>query len=414
MASKLIASLAVFVVYLLSHRYLANPNDDDISNKKLDEIIEPVRQEVSFILQKTKAAKRQNDVQRYINITRLQPQGRMKGNRVSNNKNEVSIQFQNFMDSTIEQTELNRNWLASFKKRFTRQINSKESCLGSCPDERHYFQRCHCDETCVIYNDCCLDYIDNIQHNIRQIKSIEREEKINALSCVTDGNNQHWLSNIGHHMVTSCPVLTQSKYELNCTNNAGINIPVTDDEGFTYRNVYCALCHGVTSYTGWVFSYNLHTCRNYVDIPTFQELQFLKKIEILNLNKCQVIYSPPSLFSKRNISYPRMCIQEDIYFSSSSNSLCRNYKNPILMTKIDTDVKSLIRNYHCLRQNFKNAHYECYFPKQITDDSIYKPGGKGVRLKPMTVMFQFGNDLQHGEKCFDAEYDNVVRLLSYI
>ena len=99
---------------------------------------------------------------------------------------------------------------------------------------------CKCDNECILYNDCCLDYSPA---NVTNRPSSALYELMECLEVnytrpvLSPGGNSVW-------MVSRC---TQpSELSEKCTDQS-LFLPVTDSHlNFTYRNVYCAMCNNVT------------------------------------------------------------------------------------------------------------------------------------------------------------------------
>lgn len=109
------------------------------------------------------------------------------------------------------------------------------------------FRGCYCDSICVPYEDCCVDYGFKISssHHGHQFECVNvRPQFKNSLSNAQDRYIK---------VVSSCP--SSWKYapiSSNCLSNDGLIPPVTDPStNVTYKNIFCARCHGVTNVSSW-------------------------------------------------------------------------------------------------------------------------------------------------------------------
>ena len=136
----------------------------------------------------------------------------------------------------------------------------------------YYKAFCHCHPTCLLYNDCCYDYLvkiftgaangmqmdmtDYLTNKSARFQSMvsdkeaAREQFIFQHSdCIYDENNSD-----AYWMVNRCPnSFKEAHISQKCENGQyyGLDsLPVewTDSEGriWLFRNVFCAFCHGIS------------------------------------------------------------------------------------------------------------------------------------------------------------------------
>ncbi|CAB4002383.1 adhesion G -coupled receptor L2-like [Paramuricea clavata] len=137
---------------------------------------------------------------------------------------------------------------------------NEKSCVKSCNETRnapHFF--CHCDRLCPLYQDCCVDYWPSCNVTTKPFNRRAQE----LWDCVDakfrQAKNNRSLAPIAYMMISRCPgtKITDIQSSRNCirpeTNRTDISerIPVTGEDGKTYRNAYCAKCHGITNITHW-------------------------------------------------------------------------------------------------------------------------------------------------------------------
>lgn len=136
--------------------------------------------------------------------------------------------------------------------------HSDSSCTGKCSTERNPGPTnediyCFCDEHCMVFQDCCADYKQAclpIRHqNLSGSLDAELWQCNNNAGSV-EGAKGVW-------MISACPGnWTRDEIAINCTENVQHLsgdcqnfAPVTDKRGNTYKNHFCALCHGVQANT---------------------------------------------------------------------------------------------------------------------------------------------------------------------
>ena len=113
--------------------------------------------------------------------------------------------------------------------------------------EGHCGERCFCDKLCSMAGDCCSSV--NASHWPTTKQGPGRE----SFTCayIQEISKSHTIS-----IVDRCPTQhldTGIKFECETAAREGLlNLPVSDPStGVLYRNVYCALCHGVGEYVYW-------------------------------------------------------------------------------------------------------------------------------------------------------------------
>ncbi|KAJ7371539.1 hypothetical protein OS493_024879 [Desmophyllum pertusum] len=128
------------------------------------------------------------------------------------------------------------------------------SCRGRCTQERELGGteerlQCFCDNSCEFFEDCCADFDQYC--SLSGILAQETKNPDNGLwECVEN----YFLDDvIGVWMISVCPRNWShdeikercSKYASLSYDNHKDTLPVIDRKGITYKNRYCAKCHGV-------------------------------------------------------------------------------------------------------------------------------------------------------------------------
>ncbi|XP_038052418.1 uncharacterized protein LOC119725129 [Patiria miniata] len=129
---------------------------------------------------------------------------------------------------------------------------SKQLCGQEChqqinplPDSADVFHYCQCDDACVLFDDCCYDYANVCD---RTPPSLERGGfTTDWFGCVWIPGSQ--FTHIGFVVVERCPedwrdegTRALCEKPINVTDVIG-SIPVYDDQGVDFKNIFCALCN---------------------------------------------------------------------------------------------------------------------------------------------------------------------------
>ncbi|CAH1240436.1 ADGRL2 [Branchiostoma lanceolatum] len=146
------------------------------------------------------------------------------------------------------------------------------SCEGHCgehdPSNSYYqsYFNCRCDADCEIFQDCCPDYSSACaRHHAdegsgttdppatdRQDGTAEDSPPLENFDCVKISGyyqDTHWV-------VTRCsPSWTDADIQRQCEDTDNMDFlsvfPVTGEDGFTYRNAFCAQCNHMKNFTFW-------------------------------------------------------------------------------------------------------------------------------------------------------------------
>lgn len=129
------------------------------------------------------------------------------------------------------------------------------SCRGRCTRERKLGGteerlQCFCDNSCEIFQDCCADF-DQFCSSTGTLTQEAKNPDYEYWKCIeSDLLNDAF----GVWMIASCPPnWTQEHIDERCSSsfaslsydNHKSNLPVMDHTGNTYKNRYCAQCHGL-------------------------------------------------------------------------------------------------------------------------------------------------------------------------
>ncbi|XP_078364945.1 uncharacterized protein LOC144649330 [Oculina patagonica] len=132
------------------------------------------------------------------------------------------------------------------------------SCRGRCTQERELGGteerlQCFCDSSCEFFKDCCADFDQFCPSSGMSAHNAKSPDDIGRWKCVSSYNSFSTVH--GVWMISSCPKnWTQDDIKDLCNpdlflsyDNLKDNVPVIDGKGNTYKNHYCAQCHGLNS-----------------------------------------------------------------------------------------------------------------------------------------------------------------------
>ncbi|XP_071804777.1 uncharacterized protein [Asterias amurensis] len=139
---------------------------------------------------------------------------------------------------------------------------TKQLCGDDCQQihptrsEKTEFQYCQCDDACVLFDDCCYDYAEKCS---KRGSSLTQQ-----LNLIAELYDCAWLPGSqftykGFVVVSRCPSdWTDSGTRKLCEKPSNYtdvigSLPVFDEGGVDYKNVYCALCNGMSlsGLQGW-------------------------------------------------------------------------------------------------------------------------------------------------------------------
>ena len=121
----------------------------------------------------------------------------------------------------------------------------------TCNTPRDVDRKCSCDENCMQYGECCIDYMwtsaMNPQHLDKYLALFETrfDESRNGLDCeqfktkLPDGTTIHKF----YFVKSTCPGGTARELEKKCTHNdEGLPVMIFGKK-FLYKNMFCAQCN---------------------------------------------------------------------------------------------------------------------------------------------------------------------------
>ncbi|CAH1780545.1 unnamed protein product [Owenia fusiformis] len=281
------------------------------------------------------------------------------------------------------------------------------SCQGRCaevPSVRSTW--CYCDSKCADNNDCCYDYTDACWHDTQDDgkndgpketrdrntsesqdpKPAEENDLSQYKECVETYENYDQLRQ--YKMIARCPSYTQDQnlamlcidasfsFDLSGHKFSSIaRLPVYINEtGETFKNVYCAICHGfgLDDVLAWSLRYdclNVDGVERALQNKHMQDLRSLIHLNGCTLRpeggrprpmpckaNCRFITIPPRGVNLRqchhhvdecDVRYVPTAYrqQRDLYMLYES---CLKYSAPVIFQKDQVDKSPIIyKNIHC-------------------------------------------------------------------
>ena len=214
------------------------------------------------------------------------------------------------------------------------------TCKGNCGNATK--MGCRCDRDCPLFNDCCFDFDDQCGSMFSNVQTLTNtihidlslyscQKPLGGLSKVYDG--AEW-----YFFIRTCPPSTEDTLKTYCEeaspdNDVYRKVPVFDQNGDVYFNVFCAICQGqdVEDLTPWRVEAepeeNFYTGESrtyYVVLPPWNETGKSRPcyVEGSTINTCS-----------------------EFYAGSLLEKACQEYQAPIL--HIGSDIA--YRNPHCLK-----------------------------------------------------------------
>ncbi|XP_038052416.1 LOW QUALITY PROTEIN: uncharacterized protein LOC119725128 [Patiria miniata] len=205
-------------------------------------------------------------------------------------------------------------------------------------------ETCKCDSLCEYFEDCCYDYRSNCV--MPQV-----EVDLGHYACVSvtrqvqmDDNYDNW----GYALVSFCPKWwTDASTRQSCEKMADRDdvigtLPIYDEEGAVYKNVFCAACHrvGPESLHPWPISVQ------YIDNGgNFQMFDWKFNVTVHGVPTGIYSVEPPPHITARScpVNTIKSCLPE--FKNTSLESACQQYFAPLEINA------ALYHNPHCAMCN---------------------------------------------------------------
>ena len=123
-------------------------------------------------------------------------------------------------------------------------VDEKNTCEGQC--NHRTFSDCRCDRDCVLYGDCCIDYHSACaQEQTKMILTTWIHPMFHICHSVPFKmyGSAPSVQPRGVQLVSRCPFAWQDRgVNSRCVSQTD-GMPVSDQYGYNFRNVFCAICH---------------------------------------------------------------------------------------------------------------------------------------------------------------------------
>ena len=272
--------------------------------------------------------------------------------------------------------------------------NGKDVCghLGLCgTEDEPGILRCHCDELCPFYGDCCLGFKPNLSATDGSREILTEHTSVSArLGCESVRGNNHnfWIIN-------KLPADNFHKHSLCASSEDPVfsTIPVYDPiSQLHYRNIYCARFRSSVKFwrvkvTGCVEKIGEYSQTVAGGIKGLYDVYK----RIFDESSCQVKFIPPE------DSNPRICFRSDAKcIGTDFHSSCFHFQNPVTRVRSDLYATSAkyktYRNYFCQKCEQESDAADkilCRQEKFKTLDFTQEKSAILNHIKPEVLIFTF-------------------------
>lgn len=302
-------------------------------------------------------------------------------------------------------------------------------CTSSCELYAKVSKRCSCHPACEIFQDCCYntkDYNNRCStSDVTVITELILEfivEHRQYFQCVSDFTSyrKYW-------MVSKCPKSWNKPNQCDSDDDNIFvgrveeniaSIPVVTDDGITFRNIYCALCHEVdlTRLTPWAFQ--AEKCRyDNRSLGEKANVTIQGKIQYLTQNCEEVSFLPPPNRTFSSVSaIPCHQATGDVIATCEGSSLSNEITGncSVITAPIYVDNK-LFKNKFCV-----DCYYSRFDEKEVRLTEICMSDRFGIsrtasfgrqppktNLVPISITFDFGG--QSGGVSITKEENEVEK-----
>ncbi|XP_038071176.1 uncharacterized protein LOC119740047 [Patiria miniata] len=228
-------------------------------------------------------------------------------------------------------------------------------CAPNCSDEYsvrpgQYVRRqnCRCDTNCVVYADCCVDYLDHCSANGTDPLA-NRYDFSPHLVCVSPYDPANEVSYLA---VGRCPLQwPMDDVRQNCENETlarsqrFLTLLVNGPDDIVFKNVYCAICHHVTDPVPW--SLKLWDCE-----PAVGETIPIHAGGKPNLDACRGIQTvpPTSMLSEPHRCYHDVIdsCPETTNASETHIALCASQTSFLFHLASSGERPAVYKNVYCV------------------------------------------------------------------
>lgn len=287
---------------------------------------------------------------------------------------------------------------------------------ATCDRDFNGSSSCSCHPACEIFNDCCYDTLDRFKDCPWREETETFMTEIfpsyqDYFQCTTDlisnnGSSRYW-------MVSKCPANWTgiNKCDVIDDNNNVVigrlednlgSVPLTSKRGLTFRNIYCAFCHGenLTELSPWFL--DATDCDVNATIDFHQTNVSVKdKISLLNRH-CRSLKFRPSQ-SNHPMHSVSLIPCHSVLKGDMIDSCDDATENELIAAK----CSAVVGPVWVLGQRFKNTFCaQCYWSSKGRNIVVYEEckgaiqnpntGGSNPSLVPISITFDFLPQLHRG------------------
>ena len=272
------------------------------------------------------------------------------------------------------------------------------SCRGRCTQERELGgteQRlqCFCDSSCEFFRDCCADFDQYCSSSGISVRGATNLDDGGLWECVSSYNS--FTKVAGVWMISSCPRnWTQIDIKESCSkdlppsyDNFKDNLPVIDRTGKTYKNRYCAQCHGFNATELKFYNFQIGC-----DIPVPKEYKRKEILSFLSTFCDRPYWRPPEGAARRychRVEPNHYC--SDIFLPPKVQQKCVNGTLRLVHQAAGFERKTFFNPYCAL----------CSFVKNFTcGPGPYPFSGDRALAKPFSLVLDldFSEEDQRGSE----------------
>ncbi|XP_041471191.1 adhesion G-protein coupled receptor G6-like [Lytechinus variegatus] len=273
----------------------------------------------------------------------------------------------------------------------------EQTCSGQCPWTEGNSGRpplCFCDQDCPFFNDCCKDHTQCSRYRTHVSAIHSQTPSITSTnvtySCVRVRNfvdKKEWQIisagrpveklQYGYYIIASCPTKmssdTDRNYRKMCEDenrDVILNTPVYDHQGLTYKNMFCALCNGLSIQNIKSWNVEFSKCNSSFNSTGLWTVNseigtsgtFTKWVSLAT-KYCDVTVTEPAKAKPLRRCFPNLVSNcPSSFFDQRIRTLCRRYQSVIAANGI------YYRNKYCAQCNL-GVEVRCnivrYDPPQI-------------------------------------------------
>ena len=273
-----------------------------------------------------------------------------------------------------------------------------------CASGMSWKKTCRCDDKCMEYQECCIDFLWNTNSSETLDKYVERfisesnHERYKLVQCkpiISGLTGRHVAENV--LMVSECRKTSSKQITDKCLNTRS-TIPVLGNDGYIYKNKYCASCQGVSEFDMTNVTAECNNKRNISSSDIFKQYEDCTFKFVTNTKQSEYVRQcTSSVINKCELNDRKNC------------QLCRSYTGGIFYND------KCYKNIHCVKEHEKHSKYDTGNRLiECLDAKSYKTGfAFGIFLPKYSFLVSFtsGDELKEQNeksKCpADETYDSI-------